>query len=195
MVISEPLEFVYVSNQRCGSHTMFCVLCERYGGVHRKEFGYHCRVVPEQYETWFTFSTCRNPYSRAVSIWRATTKGVSPYTKRFPFAGLIGSREFPAFARWLPEGGADPTRTMCWPQHKVLSLVRLDDVLHIENLDEEAKRLPFWDGPDHIEPWTNQTHESQPDWKTLYTDELAECIQEWAGSDFERFGYSLTSYK
>ena len=173
---------------RCGTHTMFNVLQGPvYYGAHFQDLdGYHGRKIPGKATDWFTFAVSRNPYSRLVSIWRVITQG-----ERYRHYTPLGKCSFGLFACWCAaEPNIGKRAGMLLPQGEWLKGIRLDAVLRLENLDQEAKRLPFWRGPDHIEPAVNRTCDGQPPWPTYYSDpDIIAAAQEWAGGDFDTYGY------
>ena len=77
------------------------------------------------------------------------------------------------------------------------------ETVRLEILKKDLPKLPFWKSEIEI-PKLNTTTEKietqeklegkaivRPAWWKLYEDrEAFEAILEWAGSDFERFGYS-----
>lgn len=205
MIILPKQRAVFVSHQRCATHTMYSVLESFYDGFHYSGDGYHGRLIPVEYHGWYTFGICRNPYSLAVSIWRATTARTIAYTCSWKFAEIARDRRFPAFARviadvdWTSAGcqEIDPT-LMAMPQTVWFAPVagRLGVVLQVENLDHDCKRLPFWVGPEHLPRAANILHHIGPPWREYYRDSgTVKAIQKWAGRDFETFGYDENSYK
>lgn len=172
---------------RCGTHTMFRVLKERYGGYHDKSDSYHGRIVPAGCKRYFRFAISRNPYSRMVSLWRVT-RG-----QRYRSSCAPGLDKFIDFAGWMATKGSRRWSNLVKPQHVWLDGIPLDDVLKLEALNTEVRRLPFWEGPDHLEPAPNRTCVGQPPWQSYYDNpEIAEAARAWAGEDFERYGYPLT---
>jgi len=207
MIILPKHKAVYISHQRCGSHTMFDVLCAKYDGYHCMDDGYHGRVVPVEYRDWFWFSTCRNPYSLAVSIWRATAANLDDlaYSEQWCFAALARDRSFTEFTKvlirldwsWKPTWQLDPTGISMsqteWfePVHE-----NLKAVLQIESLSNAVTHLPFWQEGVEVGHAKNRTDEGQPAWQTYYEDpEAVANVQRWAGQDFEIFGYDRQTYK
>ena len=191
MIVSDKHKFVFVSTMRCGTHTMFNALQGPvYQGYHEQRHGgYHNRIVPPRAKDWFTFAVSRNPYSRLVSIWRVITQGT-----RYRHYTPLGKCSFPLFACWCAaEPNIGKRAGMLLPQGQWLDGIRLDTILRLEDLDAEVKRLPFWTGPDHVEPAPNRTCIGQPHWSTYYSDpEIIAAAQDWAGDDFETYGYQRT---
>ena len=178
MILLPDLKAVYVSCPRTGSHTMFAVLTNRYGGSHYEPWDdYHRRDILPDCADWYKFTNVRNPYSRAVSIWRAM--GME---RKFRVAEMT----FAAFAENLANG-----KLIAWritlAQHVWHGENEYDEILKVESLDEDAKRLSFWNGPDHIPVATNTT-QGRP-WIDEYTGAIARDIETWAGPEFERYGY------
>ena len=202
MMILPNAEAVYISHQRCGTHTMFEVLREHYCGWHYKGDGYHGRRVPDKYADWFHFSTCRNPYSLAVSIYRITMLHAD-YSVRWHVPEIVGATGWLNFARWLGEDrhwdwAIGPSILL--PQYVWFETLKLSAILRLEHLEEEANRLPFWHGPAHIDPAANRTCFGSCDdgapWQSFYADDrVVRAIQAWAKTDFEDLGYDRESYR
>ena len=191
MIVSDKHKFVFVSTMRCGTHSMFAVLRgQPYCGYHEQHpGGYHNRIIPGKAQDYFTFAVSRNPYSRLVSIWRVITQG-----ERCRHYTPLGKPTFPHFVCWAAaEPNIDKWAGMLIPQHRWLKGIRLDAVLRLEELDQEVKRLPFWTGPDHVDPASNRTCIGLPHWSAYYTDPvIITAARQWAGADFETYGYPKT---
>jgi len=184
MIILPNHKAVYISCERTGSHTMFKVLKERFGGYHYKGHGYHGRVIPKDCRGWFTFATCRNPYARAVSIWWAATKNVRACGQRW-VEQAEWNKTFGGFAQWLSKHPPGPT--ILWPQHRWFSGVLVNQFMHLEYLSDECRMLPLWEGPG---PEGHEGKTPHEPWETYYDEDIARNIQMWAGAEFEMFGYS-----
>ena len=199
MILLPDHKAVFISTTRCGTHSMFAVLKERYGGEHYKLRGdYHTRTVPGYARGWLKFVVTRNPYSRLASIWRVTQRNVSiAYGSKYklrdgPFL------DWPEYAKTLAEMAEraaipqqGPTRIHL-PQHQWLWKVPYDVILRLEDLDAECrKKLPFWTGPDRIERAPNVTDDWGPPWRELLQThpETKDRARRWAGSDFDQFEY------
>lgn len=185
MIVSEKGRFVFVSMPKAGTRSMYAALSKRYGG--RRLKGHHHRNdVPLKFRGWFTFSICRNPYDRAVSLWWSTCKRPGD---RYGFLKASGGHTFEPFIRWLVDNWQKTHQPMAQPQHTWLKPVRLDRVLRFERLPDEVQALPFWQSGVAL-PWKNQTVRDRPPASTFITPDTANLVQQWAGEDFERFGYT-----
>jgi hypothetical protein len=96
MIYSETHNFLFVSNPKTGTHTMYDYLPKHYDGV--RVGGFHERVVPKEYEGLFTFTTIRNPFERTVAAWNSL---LFQPDYRSIYLEKIGSDSFPAFVDWL----------------------------------------------------------------------------------------------
>lgn len=129
MIIHIKQKWVFVSIQRCGTHTMYNILC-RCGGKHIKDFrkyhprDYHCNVIPYDFKDYFHFSILRNPYSRMVGWWAKTHK-------------IRSISENMSFVEWLRHvnGGVS--------QVQQIGHLNISYYLHLENLKSEILDLPF----------------------------------------------------
>lgn len=148
----------------------------------------HERDVPDVCNDWFKFGTCRNPYTRAVSIWWVTTHNKRLLTGKIRLPGFE-TMPFRAFARWLSTHPVVDGVTMLMPQHQWYNGVGAQQYVHVENMAEECQTLPFWQKPKHIERSSNRTDLKHKPWREYYTGDAQRYIEQWAGDDFEMFGY------
>lgn len=171
---------------------MFSLLEKHYGGRHRRDIGYHARVVPNAYKDWFTFGTVRNPFSRAVSVFRAFVADDTAYTRKYRVRCQLPKPTFLEFAKWLASADLSRFNYVFLSQSVWYKDARLDAVLRLESLDADVRRLPFWCGPDHFDSASNVTSKGAPPWLSLYKThpDAEQLIGAWAQSDFELFGYS-----
>lgn len=166
---------------KAATNTMYDVLKTHYAGEHIGP-GFHSYRIPEKCRDWFIFSVCRNPYSRAVSMWRSTIGPEDSYD----IQRMVGSDEFADLMRYLAKNG--PWRNVVKPQHAIVGNLPIQRFLRCENLDDEVQTLPFWHGPSPL-PVLNTTRQMREHWLRYMTPQIVEWIQAWAGKDFEMFGY------
>jgi|GEM_PF-6461817 len=202
MILLPTYRVIYISCERTGTFSMFKVLRDWYGGVQYIEplqcggFEYwtscgnnHARIVPSSCNDWFKFGTCRNPYSRAVSIWWVCTHNIRHETGQVRLPGFE-DMSFPCFAKWLTERLVVPGVTMLLPQHIWYHGLDVEQYIHVERMSEECQTLPFWQKPKHVEAASNRTCHLHKPWREYYDKAAQAYIEEWAGEDFEQFGYS-----
>lgn len=164
---------------------MYRVLPEHFGGE-RVPPGFHRNTVPPEYADWFTWTIVRNPYARAVSIWWSTT--VNPNNKRYCYKEL-GTTDFATFLRYLlGRPAALAGRSLDLNQSAWLRPVRLDRIVKLESLPGGLEVLPFWRSGITL-PWLNAS-DGRGDWRQYIDDTTGPLIREWAGDDFDRYGYS-----
>ena len=196
MIICHNPPFVFISTPRAGTHSMYHFLCERFG-LEKPSAGlpFHRRAVPSKYVRYFRFTTCRNPYPRAVSGWWALSRHRRYREEWLP---RFGSEDFTDAMRW--RAGQIPKLTgraanilwsqaiwqdgFTYPPHKVLRL---------EAIDAETTSLPFIGEAVKVArlgPHYGTGIMEYGDWKQIMTDEAAEHIRRWAAEDFRRFNYS-----
>ncbi|NOZ06604.1 MAG: glycosyltransferase [Chloroflexi bacterium] len=65
-------------------------------------------------------------------------------------------------------------------------------LLRFENLPDEFYRLPFVDGS---VPFEKINANLPYDWRSFYTQEIADMVYAWARKDFELYGYDRDSWK
>lgn len=176
MIVSKQHNFVFISQTRCATHTMYEVLQRDYRGqLHRAADGsMHNNQIPERYRDRFTWTIVRNPYSRILSTWY-----------------LIRGRPHipPTFAEFTHSLITKPRKRYDWPcpMHEWLEPIRVDHICRFEDLPRCMWDLPFWHGPERL-PKLYTSH-TPKQWWLGYTTETATHVRLWAGEDFERYGY------
>lgn len=169
--------FVFVHVARTAGRSIQRALHKHYAAMWHEPCDYR-RLTPS-IRASFTFAVCRNPYSRAVSLWAFRRQMRHP---------SLNATKLPEFPDWIAAAAAGEDPEM-GSQAEYLAPVRLDALLRFEHIAAEVKRLPFWrPGP---LPMTHQTHGSREWWQNYITPETAPLVQQWAGRDFDEFGYSV----
>lgn len=155
---------------RCGSHTANLLFTRpQFGGeVHTHgERGHHNTEPPAYGLGCREYLLVRNPYARAVSLWR--WHGDVP--------------RFEDFARMLAAG------SLGW-FYSPLSAYGDGEPIRLEHLDDDATKL----GPSgpYIVPHEHPSPTLEP-WRIAYDREpvAAESVAAWAASDLERLSYGL----
>ncbi|HUW33967.1 MAG TPA: sulfotransferase family 2 domain-containing protein [Planctomycetota bacterium] len=200
MIISHSHKYVYVSVPKAGTHTMYRLLREKYDGEHlgilegRKTMSpHHMRHIPGGCESYFKFTSVRNPFSRAVSLWWTITQTNVPGTKyRDTYLPMIGGESFVEFARWNLKWETNGSGRIWFfmPQHRWLETVkRFDALLHMEKMLEEFNALRFVEKPlEQLAPVMERRHDRAPWWEH-YDHEAISLVRMWAGPDFKAYGY------
>jgi len=184
MWINHDKRFVFVDVPKCGTHTMRELL-RRVPGRTTETGLRPVNEIPPGCQDWFTFTTVRHPYSRAVSLWRSTINDF------YQFQDLAGGEDFPSYARWL--GLLEARNPLLTPMHKWLDGIRRDVTLHLETLEADLDLLPWWTGGP-IPTLNASTHKPAPDqckvpWYEHITPDLVPHLNAWCGPDLEMFGY------
>jgi len=196
MRVSEKHGFCFVSTPKNCTITFYDVLEKFYGAI-RAGSGFHCNQVPEKYKGLFRWTVCRNPYERAVSLWWSAVRLHKSDGYGF-VKGCGANDDFVRFMEWLAD--TKPRFDLMFNQSDWQRPAEpFDAVLRMEDIENEVFGLPFWLPPVPVLPVLNTTSEKQdahkiekrPSWRTFYEDKRAvAAVQQWAGEDFERFGYS-----
>lgn len=202
MRVSTSHRFIYISTPKAGTHTICRILKDHFPkGL--KENGLHNNRIPPCYHGFSRWTVVRNPFSRAASLWWSTCR-LHPEDQYGARAGCGAEDDFPRFVRWLaalePRGRRQ--QPLFLSQSDWLDPVQPIQTLHLEHLEEELQEMPWWrEGIDL--PELNTTTEKierqsntegsrilRPTWQELcQEEEVQELIVEWAGRDFELFGY------
>lgn len=192
MVISPTLKYAFVSTVKGGTNSLYQVLVSRYEG-HRYGDFHHCDVseIPDD---WYLFSTCRNPYTRAVSIWYSTCMRGKD---RYQFREMCPNPDsFEQFAEWAALIQSqlwrmnDAQQQLLMPQTQRHGNTRFNRILRMETLAQDFVHLPFV-AESHVQlPLLNPTQGQRDRASQYLTDRAINAVQQWMGIDFDRYGYS-----
>jgi hypothetical protein len=214
MIINNEQRWIFVSNPKAGTHTMYKILGEMYGlSYHRakwlekyfdpkgkcQQYGMsgsntHSNVIPAARASGFyKFSVVRNPYDKAVSAWwhlLKTDKELTPQRRQFrqKMFKAIGGEDFKSFAEWLPNRHRvieKKSAMMFNSQFDWMGHIKFDKILKLENLSTEIKTIPFLKDA----PVTQEYSFSNERNNQYYTTEIKELIYGAYKEDFEVYGY------
>ena len=208
-MLNKRQRWLFVSTPKCATWTLYELLTllggERVGAYFHarpdqfvQRFASNVATLPGNL---FTFSVCRNPLSRAVSLWWFILHKRVHHRQAF-LAHSSGDTGFPAFVEWLttcelptpdpvaPERpGPDRAPQILTTQSRWHRKTGVDKFLHLEHLEEDFQTLPFVNKRWPI-PKLNATHHDRKPWREYHTAETVERLGTWAAEDFARFGYS-----
>lgn len=184
--------FVFVSVTKCASQTLFPVLERYYGGYHHGH-SEHCRIIEKWAEPFYTFSVCRNPYSRAVSLWYSTTQrhnSKGDLTDRYGYrAACPDPDDFAMFMRWITTLSHNIETSLETTQVDWLAGLRIDKFLRFESLDADFKTLPFYNGKPKALPRNNTTYTDRDPWQAYMTPQAIATIDKFYAADFDAHNY------
>jgi hypothetical protein len=168
MIIHREKRWLVVTPPRCGSHTLNLLLTRpQFGGeIHTiGETGHHNTEPPAYGMGCTRYLLVRNPFARAVSLWRYWSDGPS----------------FEEFAKLLAAG------SLGW-FYRPLSDYGEGIPIRLEHLAEDLASL----GPSgpYITPHETPSHTLEP-WQLTYDREpdAASCVRSWAAGDLEWLKY------
>lgn len=211
MIISHSHRFAFISTMKCATNSLTEALVREFDGVmpgdlHERRMA----LVPPGY---FTFSVCRNPYTRAISLWWSTC--MRNDLDRYGFRRACPEPDsLTGFMRWVNGLRTMPHELLLtqseWHRH-----TRIDRFLKVEHLQAEFEALPFTRPGARLGLLNATTTEQQGvmDLRRLQagdgdralstrpqrrrgeadeylTAEAVGAIQRWAAEDFDRFGYA-----
>lgn len=193
MILSRSYKYVFISTPKTGSHSFFNLLEKEFDGE-RQWPDFHRTEMPSKTNGYTIFSTVRNPYERLVALWNSLLFSNDKFNYRETWLAALRSDDFTIFCKFAAKHKNDieynstvnMPRLMI-PQHRWYKKMP-DNVipLHIENIDEEFHQLDFVDKRVTIPHALKRNHSS---WDDLKTEEIIHYANEWAGDDFEKFGY------
>ena len=185
MIISPANKYVFVSCPRNATRSMFRTLISRDQGM--RYGGFHSNTLPNNSGPWTKFTIVRDPYSRAVSVWRRCV--FEHRAGRVKHSG-IGEPELTDFVTFLktikrvgPQGFAYLT------QEQQLGKIKFDKILRFENLDEDYWSLRWVHERKPLPHVTEKDPFSKGLDADLLTDQSIEAIEVWSPKDFELYGY------
>jgi hypothetical protein len=191
--ISHDLEAIYFQNPKCASMAI-------------REFGFHIhpkspsnpynfKVLPDEdvvkYPDYFKFGICRNPWDRAVSVWKMFTtweyrNGQLSHLWKIKNPKSIGFQEF--CERMLK------ARNHHWEQQirfVPFSKYDMDYVGNVENFEMSWKTICRLLGIKHVElPMTNLTA-PRSHYSTFYNEKAREIVDREYAADIQEFGYNF----
>jgi hypothetical protein len=151
--------------------------CEEINGYHGVPIG------DELFPDYFKFTTVRNPYTRAQSIYSWVMK---QHKTLYPDLPAMGWR---TFLQWLVNGMPgyeDENKVMLLPQHQFLEGVKLAKIFRFEEIPKCFAELPFSDKRLNQFPHSNEGTVGKP----ALTPSTKCLIRQWAGPDFKMYGYT-----
>ncbi len=211
MIISQRHRFAFISTMKCATNSLTHALLTRYDG--RMPGGLHERRMDWVPPGWFTFSVCRNPYTRAVSLWWSTC--MRHDLDRYGFRKACADPDrLEGFMQWVL-GLASLPHDLLLTQSEWHRHTRIDRFLRVEHLEAEFASLPFVQAGEKLElinaTVTNEqgmmdverlkadpsaaTLSARPQRRrepasTYLTPSAVALIRQWAAEDFDRFGYA-----
>jgi len=176
-------------------------------------YHHHNFIVPQRAHEYFVFAVVRNPYAKAVSHWSFSKNMKHPVAKDQDFEEYakwlndpsmkpdVGDFTTPILRRYQRVADEDldlvkeylkghqrlQGRTMT-SSHQLSYAHHVDQIVHLENLNEEMQQLPFVEGEVSV-PHGHHNKRQHRDWKPYYTAESEANIYEYFKEDFDSFGY------
>lgn len=197
MLISKKYKFVYLDVPKTASSSLDEVFTE-YGGKLQKvtsrgrQYLKHCRLIPNYATNFVKIASVRNPYARIVSHYNFNKRNETAIRE---FSKYWGEGHLDSFDSYIDlclkineEYNYDTDYMQAYnrfPQWKYLELTGYDYIIHTESLEKDLKVIPFIKS-------INIPHKNKMEynsWQEWITPERNEKIIEWAGKDFNLFGY------
>jgi hypothetical protein len=208
MIVCQLPQILYFAPGKTGSTTVEHMLRDL-GVVFDDDAKYRTNgiakhVIPESFnafDDYFVFMTCRNPYSRAVSMWSHFQTDLRPKPKTISILGPLAEASTGLdFKQWVHKFLVTPSKHIDHPFFNtqatyVASIPYIDAMIHQENLIEEWLQLPFVQAAEHKACRHERISEYRlqgKHWKDMYNNdtELIEAVNSAFEADFDAVGYS-----
>jgi hypothetical protein len=167
---------------------------ERYGGYHHNE-------LPDYAEDYYRFCTIRSPYNKFASAWSLILNLDAIHNQQI--LDIVGKIDLISVLKWCIKDrdrmifhglnglkiGAALTPSSVYFKHR-LNNMEMDKIIHIENATEQFNEMYFVDEYTVVPKVFSMANAPYyKTWDDICTQEVTELVNEWAGDDFEMFGY------
>ena len=187
MIISDKYQFVYIDVPKTGSTSFDQFFCHKKlaGKIvppENSKRSKHCRTIPAHAEQYTKIISVRNPYRRFQSLYcyylrkqldKANTLSVDDFSKK-----IIEEKD-----KYQNSGF---TMYLSMSEYlKPFAISKNDYIIQLENANSNIAALPFDTNGIKL-PWKNASD------KDTFSDQAPATIakiNQWAGDDFDRFGY------
>jgi hypothetical protein len=190
MIVSFTNRFIFIAVPRTASTSTYRAI--QTAGAHQVLYrqapnpcyagdsnGFHDPFVPSELAAYFTFTNCRNPYSRMVSHYLFAKSDPS---HRLHSLASIG--DFSHYVEIVTMGRLLTTQT------QFLGDTRIDARIVVEeNVEFQLRGLSCLAGIDVQVGLANVSTSDRP-WYAYYDKATIEAVRTWAAADFERLEYS-----
>ncbi len=182
MIVSFLRQFVYLGPPKTASTSLHHwlsepPLCETRWDSARG--GQHDSAIPSDATAFFTFASVRNPYSRAVSLWRHSVKDGQHAKPPIPLMS------FEEFIAWMPTA----PRFYRASQSEIIAGAKLDAVVKIERIEDVIELPPIAPLRHQLPALPHLNRTGYDGWWNYYQPALAHAVRAHFAPDFQRFGY------
>lgn len=171
---------IFVTTPKSGSHTGFKLMQDYFGA---KGGFNHSIQTPHNLNDYYKFTFVRNPYDRFCSLYHAC---VINHEKKF--VPIHARKHIIKYAEWMLKCAKNqifPRKDLMAPQWLWHEQSRLDNYIQIEHAEVEFKRA----FPKKNIVMPHELKREHITWEEVKTPQLTELVTDWAGKDFEFYGY------
>jgi len=197
VLIVKQKNMVYIDPPKTASSTIETVLQKIYTGSYMysssNKFEKHCRDIPDEAKNYKRIISVRNPYSRIVShYFYHIARGVLDKVVPNCIPNEHTEENFDIFLDYhislLSEDSytKDDNVFRLFPLWKYLEPIGWDTHIKQESLLQDLVSKNIIPEPVLLPTLHKNSHVN---WKTLLSKERREKVKEWAGIDFNLFGY------
>lgn len=185
LIISHKHKLIFVTTPKSGSLTGFTLMRKYFRAT--GQFN-HKKDVPLGLKDYHVFTFVRNPYERFCSLWHSCVLlGQKAYIDVIPKSAQVNIVAYVNWCTGLTErttprssiSGLYTSQSYWHNSTKVTDFIHIEDAAKVFNERYPELNINF--------PHSRKREHAT--WKDLKTNELIKLINEWAGEDFERFGY------
>ena len=176
-------KFVYVSNTKSGSSSVYKFLEQNY--TVQMRFNRPFKKIPPAFIDYPSFTVVRHPYPRLTSWWWSAVYNVKDdrYGHQRELAKMKLDTRFSHFLK-LWKTKKQTRQVVVLEENKQ----GIDYVVKLENIDEEMSNLPFFKS-ENIK-LTNLNHRpDRPKWEDVLSENDIKEINKIYHEDFIAFGY------
>jgi ligand-binding SRPBCC domain-containing protein len=189
----DALRCIFVGIPKTASQSIALSLFGNLGGGHTDARRYR-RVFGSDFDRYFKFTFVRNPWDRLVSTYFFLKNGgITPRAKAWSETHLSAFDSFASFVEaWVTADNVAGWRNFR-PQHAYVAsgdgTLVVDYVGRFERLAQDVSTVCGRLGVDATLLHENATRGREADYRSYYTDAMAEAVGQVYARDVELFGY------
>ncbi len=183
------LRLIYIDPLKTGSQSLDRYWKSFFGSylTYNSELDKHRRHITEhRYKNYRLCASVRNPYTRAYSLWNMDRhKKIQPLKVRIDNFKDYMEDVINLCAKYPNSDDLAIYRYYSCSEYLKPFDIADNNIIHMENMKDDLKNMGF--DVTRITIRNKGTYDNS--WDEIKTPELIEMINQWAGADFELYGY------